>query len=322
MDLKNKKVLVTPTSFGKNNQKIIENLESSVGEVIYNKTGKPLSAEALMELIPGVHGYIAGLDTISSDVIDSADSLQVISRYGVGYDNVDLSSASKKNIVVTNTPGANSVSVAELALASMLALARHMPTAIQSTKKGEWPRTNGLSLEGKTIAILGLGAIGKQLAKRLSAFDCQILAYDPFPDNHFASQYQVNMLSMEEILPQADFISIHIPLNPKTQKMVNASFLDQVKQGVLIINTSRGELIDEQALLKAIRSGKVSGAALDAFSQEPPDPNNELLQLPQVIVTPHMGAHTDGATNNMGWMATRDCLAVLNGEEPLFPIKQ
>ena len=314
------KILVTPTSFGKNNKKIIEHLESAVGEVTYNTTGKPLSAEALKELIPGVHGFIAGLDTINAEVIEAADALKVICRYGVGYDNVDLVAASRKNIIVTNTPGANSVSVAELALGSMLSLARHIPDAIQATRKGEWPRTNGLTLEGKTVGILGLGAIGKQLAKRLSAFDCQILAYDPFPDMYFANQYQINVLSLEELLPQADFISLHIPLTTQTQKMVNSSFFDQVKQGAILINTSRGELVDENALFEALNTGKIAGAALDAFSHEPPDPADPLLQFPQVLVTPHMGAHTDGATNNMGWMAMRDCLAVLSGDEPLFPV--
>ena len=321
MNLKDAKILVTPTSFGKNNRKIIENLESAVGEVVYNTTGKPLSAEALQKLIPGVHGFIAGLDTINADVIQAADALKVICRYGVGYDNVDLLAAGRRKIVVTNTPGANSVSVAELALGLMLSLARHIPESIQATRKGEWPRTNGLSLEGKTVAILGLGAIGKQLARRLSVFDCQILAYDPFPDMHFIQQYQINMLSMEEILPQGDFISVHIPLTPETHKLVNAAFLAQVKKGAMLINTSRGELVDEEALLEAIQNGTLSGVALDAFSQEPPDPSNPLLQLPQVLVTPHMGAHADGATNNMGWMAMRDCLSVLSGNDPLFPVK-
>ena len=320
MNLKDAKILVTPTSFGKNDPQIRKALEEKVAEVHYNTTGKPLSSEALMEILPGKHGYIAGLDVISSEVIQKADSLKVISRYGVGYDNVNLQAAEDKGIIVTNTPGANAASVAELALGLILSLCRHIPEAIQATREGGWPRTNGISLEGKKVAILGMGAIGKQLAKRLRSFDCQLMAYDLYPDRAFAEEYQVQLFPIETILPQADIISLHIPLTATTNKMVNRTFLQQIKKGALLVNTSRGELIDEDALLEAIEDNTLAGAALDAFSQEPPDISNPLIQHPCVLVTPHMGAHTDGATNNMGWMALNDCLAVLQGKKPLFPV--
>ena len=275
----------------------------------------------MARLLPGVDGYIAGLDEIDRGALDSADRLKVIARYGVGVEAVDMAAAAEKGIVVTNTPGANSASVAELALALILALARQLPEANQAVHQGKFPRLNGVSLEGKTVGILGLGAIGKQLARRLRGFDCQILAYDPYPDRTFAVQNIVEFKSIDEILAQADFISLHLPLLPETRCLVNANFLSKMKKGAFLVNTSRGEVVDEPALAAALQSGQLRGAALDAFTLEPPDPSDPLLALPQLIATPHLGAQTDGATSNMGWMAMKDCLAVLLGEEPKYRVR-
>ena len=320
MDLKNCTLLVTPTSYGKNDPRLKTELESLVGRVIYNPTGKPLTSAEVAKLLPGVDGYIAGLDGIDRSALAAADRLRVIARYGVGVDSVDLKAASDKRIVVTNTPGANSISVAELAIALMLALVRQIPEAVTASRQGKFPRLSGVSLEGKTVGILGLGAIGKALAVRLAAFGCQLLAYDPFPNLAFAAEHGVTFLPVDEILPQADFVSLHLPLLPDTQRMVDAAFLGKMKQGAYLINTARGEIIDEAALLEALNSGRLRGAALDAFAVEPPDPAHPLLALPQVIATPHLGAQTDGATNNMGWMALEDCLAVLRGEAPKYRV--
>jgi D-3-phosphoglycerate dehydrogenase len=320
MDIKNCRVLVTPTSYGKNDPALRSELEKLVGEVIYNPTGKPLTSSEVAGLLPGVDAYIAGLDEIDRAALQSADRLKVIARYGVGVDSVDLQAAREKGIVVTNTPGANSVSVAELALGLMLALARCIPEADRAVHKGEFPRYTGVSLEGKTIGILGLGAIGKQLARRLAGFDCQILAFDPCADAGFAASHNLTLMPLEDVLKTSDFISLHMPLLPETRGLVNREFLGRIKKGAFLVNTSRGEAIDEQALFEALSSGHIRGAALDAFTVEPPDPSHPLLSLPQVIATPHLGAQTDGATSNMGWMAFNDCLAVLRGEEPRFKV--
>jgi len=320
MNLKDCRLLVTPTSYGKNDARLKIELEAQVGEVIYNPTGKPLTSAEVAQLLPGIDGYIAGLDGIDANALKSADRLKVISRYGVGFDNVDLAVAREKGIVVTNTPGANSVSVAELALGLMLALARQIPEAVEAVHQGKFPRYSGISIEGKTIGILGLGAIGKQLARRLSGFDCKIVAYDPFADAAFAKDNHIELASMDEVIGQADFVSLHLPLLPETRGIVNEAFLNKMKRGSFLINTSRGEAINEDALLKALQSGHLKGAGLDAFAVEPPDPKNPLLALPQVVATPHLGAQTDGATSNMGWLAMRDCLAVLKGEKPAFQV--
>ncbi|MDD5369733.1 MAG: phosphoglycerate dehydrogenase [Anaerolineaceae bacterium] len=321
MDLKQCRLLVTPTSYGKNDSRLKTELESLVGEVVYNPTGKPLTAEQVANLLPCVDGYLAGLDEINREALQTADRLKVIARYGVGVDNVDLGAAKEKGIIVTNTPGANSVSVAELALGLILALARQIPEAAQAVQQGKWPRLSGMSLEGKTIGILGLGAIGKQLARRLSGFDCHILAYDPLADPVYATSHNIELAPLEVVIQQADFISLHLPLLPETRNLVNREFLGRMKRGSFLVNTSRGEVVDENDLLEALQSGHLRGVGLDAFTIEPPDPHHPLLALPQVIATPHLGAQTDGATSNMGWMALNDCMAVLRGEEPLHRIK-
>jgi D-3-phosphoglycerate dehydrogenase len=320
MNLKQCRLLVTPTSYGKNDARLKTELESQVGEVIYNPTGKPLTSAEVGQLLPGIDGYIAGLDGIDANALKSADKLKVIARYGVGVDNVDLAEAQKKGIVVTNTPGANSVSVAELALGLILALARQIPEAVEAVHQGKWPRYSGTSLEGKTIGILGLGAIGKQLARRLSGFDCKIMAFDPFADALFAKENHIELAPLDDVRAQSDFLSLHLPLLPETRGIVNGNFLSKMKKGSFLINTSRGEVVDEDALLHAIQSGHIKGVGLDAFITEPPDPMNQLLTMPQVIATPHLGAQTDGSTNNMGWFAMRDCLAVLKNEKATFRV--
>lgn len=319
-DLKTCRVLVTPTSYGKNDPCLRTELEAAVGEVIYNPTNRPLSALELQNLLTGCHGYIAGLDTIDRVALGAADQLKVIARYGAGVDRVDLDAAREKGIVVTNTPGANAVSVAELTLGLMLTVARMIPETNTATKAGQWPRLSGVSLEGKVIGLLGLGAVGQQVARRLQGFDCHVVAYDPKAEARFAQDYRVTVLSMAEVIHQADFLSLHLPVLPETRAMVDAAFLNKMKPGSFLINTARGELINETALLSALQSGHLKGAALDTFAVEPPAVDNPLLALPQVIATPHTGAHTDGATNAMGRGALRDCLAVLRGEEPIHRV--
>ncbi len=191
------KVLVTPTSYAKNNPNLRTELEAAVGEVIYNTTGRPLSAVSLLEVIADCDGYIAGLDTITRDVIATAKRLKVIARYGVGIDNVDLEAARDHAVVVTITPGANSASVAELTIALILSLARDIPQAIKATKAGDWPRMIGMSLVGKAVGLVGFGAIGKQMAQRLSGFDCSVLTYVPFFDSETAEALHVRFKSLE-----------------------------------------------------------------------------------------------------------------------------
>ena len=320
MELKDCRLLVTPTSFGKSNPALRRDLAALAGEVIYNDLPRPLTSSELATVLPGVHGFIAGLDEINRAALEHAGQLKVIARYGVGVDNVDLAFAREKGIVVTNTPGANATSVAELILAFMLGLARQIPEVYTMTRQGGWPRLNGLTLENKVIGIIGFGAVGQQVARHLGGFNCRVIATDPFPDQETAGGLAVELVYLDQLLVEADFVSLNLPLLPDTREMVNAEFLSKMKRGAYLINTARGELVDEAALYQALKSGHLRGAALDVFVTEPPHPDNPLLELPQVIVTPHCAAHTDGATNAMGRMAMMDCLAVLRGEAPRYRV--
>ena len=314
------KVLVTPTSYGKFNPALKTDLEASVGQVIYNDTGKPLTSAQLVDKLPGCDGWIAGLDEIDATALEKTDTLKVIARYGVGVSNVDLSVAEARGIVVTNTPGANSASVAELTVGLILNLMRPMLFAAQETRSGGWPRTRGLSLVDKTVGIYGLGAIGREVAQRLSTFACQLLACEVVPDLEFVESFGIQLVDPEALVSQADVLSLHVPVVAETQNMVNANFLAAMKPGSLLVNTARGELIDEAALRQALESGHLAGAALDVYKHEPPGVEHVLASHPKVIATPHMGSHTDGATNAMGDMALQDCLAVLRGDEPKFRV--
>ena len=320
MDLKKCKVLVSATSYGKNDPSLITSLEEQVGEVIFNTTGKYYKSPQLADLLAGVDGFIPGLDEIDEAALNKADRLKVISRYGIGIDNVDLEFARKKKIIVTNTPGANSASVAELALGLILSLLRHIPNAVEATRRGDWPRMNGLSLVGKSIGIIGFGSIGRELARRLSGFQCNILAYDPFQPPANVEKFGANLIELNKVLSQSDLVSLHLPATNETKKMVNQDFLSRMKPGSYLINTARGDIIDEAALLGALESGQIAGAALDVFTEEPPVISSPLFSHPNLLVTPHMAAHTDGATNAMGWMSLTDCLAVLKGEEPRYRV--
>lgn len=313
-------VLVTPTSFGRHDPGLCSRLEQLVRKVVYNESGKPLTSAQLQELLPGMDGYIAGLDEIDAAAIAAADRLRVIARYGVGVSNVDLAAARQHGVQVTNTPGANSGSVAELTVLLILSLLRPVERAAAETRQGGWPRLNGFTLEGKTVGLLGLGSIGREVARRLACFDCRLLGYDPVVDAAFAGESGLRYVALEELVPQVDILSLHLPVLPDTRGMVNADFLARMKPGARLVNTARGELVEEAALLAALQSGHLGGAALDTFSLEPPGADNPLLQLPQVIPTPHMGAHTDGATNTMGRMALENCLAVLEGRPAPNPI--
>ena len=318
--LENCHILVTATSYGQHDAGLKSELEAAVGRVTYNETGRPLSSAQLAALLPGVDGTIAGLDSIDAAALAAADGLRVVARYGVGVDNVDLAAAAARGIVVTNTPGANARSVAELTVALLLLLARPVVRAAAETRAGGWPRLPGLSLAGKTVGLVGFGAIGRQTARLLAGFDCRLLAYDPLLNEATAAALGVRAATLDELLADSDFVSLHAPVTPTTRGMVDAPFLARMKPGATLINTARGELVDEAALLAALTSGRLRGAALDAFAAEPPGGDNPLLALPNVIATPHMGAHTDGATTAMGRMALADCLAVLRGEEPSYRV--
>lgn len=318
--LKDCKVLVTPTSFGRDDPGLKTVLEGAVGEVIYSPWPRPLTSSELLPLVRDVDGYIAGLDQVERSVMEAAERLRVVARYGVGVDRVDVPAATERGIVVTNTPGANSVAVAELTIGLMLALARDLCRADAATRRGEWPRLSGVGLRGKTVGLVGFGSIGREVASRLRAFGCRVLTSDPNIPCETAEECGVHLVPLEELLATADFVSLHASLHPSTAGMVDKGFFSRVKRGAFLVNTARGELIDEAALAHALEEGRLAGAALDCFSREPLPADYPLLCFPQVIVTPHTASHTDEATNTMGWMSLEACLAVLRGERSPYTV--
>ena len=238
---------------------------------------------------------------VTRELIDAAPALRVIARAGTGVDNVDVDAASERGIVVMNAPGANSISVAELAVALMLALARGVAVADAAMKQGVWDkkRLTGIELRGKTLGVVGLGRIGQEVATRARAFGMNVVAHDPYLSEQIAENLGIALLSLEGVCRVADFLSLHLPSTPETRHLINKESLARCKKGIHIINTARGELIDEPALREAIESGAVAGAALDVFEKEPPV-DWRLVNLRQVVATPHIAASTSEAQELVG----------------------
>jgi len=239
---------------------------------------------------------------VTAEVLAQAPRLKVIGRAGVGVDNVDLEAATAAGVLVMNTPGGNAVSVAEHTLALMLAMARQIPRANATTRAGQWEKKNlmGSELRGKTLGVIGLGSIGREVVKRARAFDMKIVAHDPYVTSQIARDLDVQLVALDDLYAQCDYITLHLSLTPETQGLVGREALARMKTGVRIVNCARGELVDEAALAEAIQAGKVAGAALDAFSIEPPPAGFPLFALEQVIATPHIGGSTEEAQEIVG----------------------
>jgi D-3-phosphoglycerate dehydrogenase len=263
------------------------------------KTG--MSPEELKSVISEYHGIVIRSATkMTADVIEAAENLKVIGRAGSGLDNVDKVAASKKGIVVMNTPGGNTITTAEHTIALMLSLARLIPQATASMKQGKWEKKKfmGVELFNKTLGIIGIGNIGGQVAKKAQGLQMNVIAYDPFLSDEKAKAMGIEKVELEELFKRSDFITIHTPLTAETRGLINAETIKLMKDGVRIINCARGGIVNEKDLYEAIKSGKVAGAALDVFEKEPPE-DYSLLELDNVICTPHLGAATAEAQENV-----------------------
>ena len=278
------------------------------------KTGmKPLE---LMAIIGEYDGLVVRSETkVTKEVIETAKLLKVVGRAGIGVDNIDLEAATSAGIAVVNAPTGNTVAAAEHTMALMLALSRNVPSAHQSLKSGEWKRSAfmGVEVRNKTLGICGLGRVGSEVARRAQSFDMKLVGYDPFVSPDYAKRMGIDLLSLEELLAQADFITLHTPLTDGTRNMIGADQVALLKFGARLINVARGELVNEQAILNGLESGQLGGVALDVFAQEPPQ-NTELVGHHKVVVTPHLGASTEEAQREVAIEASEQVLAVLNGE--------
>lgn len=269
----------------------------------------PYPETELAALIPGYDGVILGLDHCSPAVIAAADRLKVISRYGTGVDRVDIPAATQRGIVVTNTPGVNQVAVAELAIGLLFSLARSIPQVAHRAWNGRFERVRGWEVTGKTLGIIGLGQIGREVARRARALGMRVLAYDPY----VTSAQDAELVPLDELLAEAHVITLHLPATPETRDFINAERLAAMRNGAYLVNTARGELVDEAALYDALESGKLGGAASDVFREEPPE-GNPLLTLDNFIPTMHMAGTSRESVARMALLAAQNLVAVLHGE--------
>ena len=257
--------------------------------------------DTLLAELPTADALIVRSATkVTADLLDKAPHLRAVGRAGVGVDNIDLEAATKRGVLVMSTPGGSSVSVAEHTFALLLALVRQLPKFDASMREGRWEKSSsGAEVRGKTLGLIGLGRIGSEVALRAEAFDMRVLAFDPFISEAAARELSVDLVSLEQLLAESDFISLHTAVVPQTQNMINAQSIAKMKKGVRIINAARGELINEADLAAAIKEGHVAGAALDVFAEEPPK-NCPLIGLPNVITTPHVAGSTAEAQEELG----------------------
>jgi D-3-phosphoglycerate dehydrogenase len=313
------KVLITPRSFEHIKDKFLELLKDAEIEVVMNPYGRVIKEDEMVELIKDMDGIIVGIDPITKRVIYNASKLKVISKYGVGVDNIDLESAKERNIVVTNTPNANSNAVAELTVGLIISVLRNIPLSDRRVREKKWDRFIGYELYGKTLGVIGTGSIGKRVIKLLRGFDLNILCYDKFPDYEWAEKENVKYVNFDELLKRSDIITIHIPLTEETRHLISERELSLMKKTAIIINTSRGGIINERDLYKFLKEGKIYGAGLDVLEDEPPQ-NSPLIELDNVVITSHIGAHTQESIENMAFIAIDNLISVLKGKEPKFRV--
>ena len=280
------KVLITTSSFSLGNFAQAKSLHDAGISLEMNPHGRRLSEDEVAELVAtDVIAILAGLEPLTDRVLSNAKSLRVIARCGTGLDSVDLQAASRLGIDVFNTPDAPTQAVAELTIAHMLNSLRHISTTDSNMRSGKWTPTMGSLLATKTVGLIGVGRIGSAVAKLAQAFGARVIGFDPVVSSHNS----VELLSLDEVLDQSDIVSLHVPINDQTHHIVNASAISRMKPGSIVVNVSRGGLIDESALHDALKSQHLSGAALDCFEDEPY--SGPLLQLPGVHVTAHMGSY-------------------------------
>jgi len=313
-----KEVVVLARSFSRASPEPLAILEKAGCQVNFKSNPEPDNEEVVANLIGGAPAVIVGVDRIGKEVFDRCPQLKVISKHGVGVDNIDLDQAKARGVVVANAPGTNSDSVADMALTLILAFARRLPYLFERIKEKQWSSPEmGLELRDKTLGVVGLGRIGRGVAERALGFGMKILFYDPIVTAEQATSFQ--KVSLPYLFEHSDIISLHAPLTPETQGMVDEPLLSRMKKEAYLVNTARGELINEEALFRFLKEEKIAGAALDVLSAEPPF-LSPLLTLPNVIVTPHKAAHTREANIKMGKVAATNVVRVLAGEEPLFRV--
>ena len=294
----------------------LERLEAATDASYDMETG--LTPEELIARIPDYDALIVRSGTkVTEPLLAAGTKLKVVGRAGIGIDNIDVRAATARGIIVMNTPQANAIATTEQAMALMLAASRHTVPAHNSLVAGEWKRSHyvGTQLYRKTLGIIGFGRIGRMTATRAQSFGMEVLAFDPYVSEEVALEMGVTLVDLEDLLAQSDFVSLHTAMTPETEKLLNAKAFNQMKDGAVLINAARGKLIDEEALLAALESGKLAMAALDVYAKEPPGLENPLIGHPKVLHTPHLGASTHEAQRDVAIQIVDQVLDALRGDD-------
>jgi phosphoglycerate dehydrogenase-like enzyme len=306
------KVLVTPRSLTRDGHPSLDLLKEAGYEVVFSTPGKQPTEEELVSLLPGCVGYLAGVEKISARALESAGDLKVISRNGSGIDNIDPEAAKRLGITICRTEGANAKGVAELTIGLMFALARFIPFHDSKMKGETWERRKGVELEGRTLGLIGCGQIGKETVVRALGLGMNVVAYRRHPDRDFKPSDRFSWVSLEELLERSDVISLHRPANQDGTPVVKKELIGSMKRGVLLVNTARASLLDEQAILEALEDGRLAGVATDVYVKEPPD-EYRLVKHDRVIATPHLGGFTTESVDRATTEAVENIITTLKG---------
>ena len=311
------KILLTTTSFQDTPGPHHQILEDAGFEIIRERG--PLPEKRMLDLVGDNDAFLCGDDEITSKVIDRAlPRLKVVSKYGIGLDKIDVEYLTDKGVPLTFCPGVNHTTVSEHTFALMLALFRKLVKEANHVAKGEWVRVTGNEIMGKTLSIIGLGRIGKEVAIRANAFGMKVIGYDLYWDEDFARGNQIiRAKSIDEALEQGDVVSLHVNLSDETRELINRERLSKMKDGVVILNCARGEIIHTQDVIDALHAGKIGGYGTDVLDVEPPPPDHPMLNAPNTVITPHIGSRTFESVERQATMAARNLVLALRGETPL-----
>lgn len=277
----------------------------------------PADAQWLTEQVRDIDALVCAMEPVTESLLAAAENLKIIARPGVGYDTVDLAAATRRRIPVTIAAGTTDQSVADFTMGLLLQAARGIVEAALATRQRKWERVTGTEVWGKTLTVVGLGRIGKAVARRARGFDMRVLAVTRTPDHEFAARHDVEFVALEDGLRAADFVSLHAPLTPDTENLLDERRLSWMKPGSFLINTSRGGLVDERALARAVREGGLAGAAVDVLREQGPGTASPLMDVPGITVTPHMAAFAREALERVALSVAQSIVAALNGERPL-----
>ena len=314
-----KKVLVTlsfPPSMIANFDSCVEYLESQGFEVVIDPRYRLLNQAELIEQIGGVYAHVASAETVDDAVLKHADSLKIVSRMGIGYDKIDVDALNRKGVALTIAPGANAEPVAEFTASLLMSVTRRIKEIDTATRQGVWKTHFGISALGKTLGIVGLGNIGKKVAKFMSGFDMKVIAFDLYPDKEYAATNNITLMPLDDVIAQSDYLSIHMPYTKDNYRLFGAEKFAMMKKGAIFLNCARGEIVDEAALYSALKSGHLAGAGLDVFEQEPVNMDNPLLMLNNVIVASHTSGMTFEGRKKVIDMAFQNVVDISNGIAP------